>query len=425
MSKSRICVVAVVTALVGLSVALPPGSAHAIPPTVVLHSSDADLEIFQYVDDQHQRDPDASFTDFISLAEHRHPATIKALEGTSSAFVNQATTLETPAQPPFPSTPLNDIAVTGRADAGATATGNGVAVPVTDNSGSFDVDFTIEGGDVPVFFSGAEQTSNGDKDSCSPATVELEGPGAFDRKFVAYSGGDCPAPKPHSNSWAETDTLATGEYEIFVSYEAEVSDDAQTEPASMSASSVLTLNLSFFPPSADFTTTVAGSTAHFNASRSNEGAADRKLTKYEWTFGDGTTKTTTTPMVTHTYPAGPTKPVKYPVTLRTVDSGGAVSPVATHDVAATTTSVKIAKGKALALSGFVAPNRHGKRMLITLLRRKGSHFHPVAKDRPKLNAHSRYVSTLKRGHGGKCQVVASYPGDRTHLASRAGAVFTC
>jgi hypothetical protein len=419
----------VVVLLFVASVALPgvqPIAAHAAGSVVQLHGDSADIDAFQFVDDQHQVDAPASGNDFIAFGTHRGGTKTTGPEGSAKAFVNQASTIETPAEPPFPLSPINDIAMDGNSTSAATATGNGTAVPFAFTDGSFEADFTTTAA-VPVFFSGAIHTTNTDAaHSCSAVTVTLDGGARFSRTFFAYTGADCKESGPHQASWAESVTLpANDEYEIDVEYNSEVEDVIDDHPRSATASATASLNLSFFPPTARFTKTISGSKAAFDGSGSSVNGADDHLGKWEWTFGDGKTATTTKPKVTHTYPVTPARARTYTVTLRVVDAGGAVSPPVKATVLGTAVSVKVKKKGALGISGAVTPNRRGKHVTVALARKQHGKFRVAASVTATLTGHSKYATAFEPPPGGKCQVTVRFAGDKTHLASRRTKTFRC
>lgn len=419
----------VVLLFVAAALALPavkPVAAHAAGPVVQLNGDSADFDGSQFVDDQHRVDLSASGDNFLTFGTHRGGTKTSGPEGTATAFVNQASTMETPAEPPFPLSPLNDIAMDGTSTSAATATGNGSAVPFSFADGSFEADFQTNAA-VPVFFSGTIHTTNGDpKHSCSGVSVTLDGGAKFSRTFVAFTGADCKQSGPHQASWAESVTLpADDEFEIDVEYNSEVEDVIDDHPRSATASATASLNLSFFPPTARFTKTIAGSTATFDGSGSSVNGADDHLARWEWTFGDGKTATTKKPKVTHTYPVTTAKAKTYAVTLRVVDAGGAVSPPVKATVLGTAVSVKVKKKGALAVAGAVTPNRRGKHVVITLARKKGGKFRVAASVTVTLTAHSRYAAAFEPPPAGKCQVAVRFPGDKTHLASKRTKTFRC
>ena len=69
-------------------------------------------------------------------------------------------------------------------------------------------------------------------------------------------------------------------------------------------------------PSAAFTATQSGASVSFNASGSTD--PDGSVASYSWSFGDGTSVTTSAPTITHTYARG----ASYPATLTVTDNEG-------------------------------------------------------------------------------------------------------
>jgi PKD repeat protein len=192
-----------------------------------------------------------------------------------------------------------------------------------------------------------------------------------------------------------------------VDYATEADDTLGDEPPSVSASAVASINLAFFPPTAAFTKTLSGFNAHFDGSGSHEGAAQRSLAKWIWTFGDGTKKTSTTAGVTHTYPASPSTPPTYTVTLQVVDSGGALSKPVSHTVAGTATTFGIKKTPSkIDASGVVKPNRSGRHVGVTLQRKQGGSFHVLATHTPTLNSTSHFATSFSRPAAGACRLQA-------------------
>lgn len=404
---------------------LHAGPAHAAGPVVQLTGDSADLDTNQFVDDNHQANADASDDDYLSFAGHRGPPKSHGLEGSAAAFASLAATMETPAEPPFPLAPLNDVAMDGTSTSTATATGRGSAVPDAFSDGSFEATF-VTTAPVEVFFSGFLHTTNTDPhDSCSSVTVELTG-GGVDRHFAAFTG-ECTSPGPRQKGWAENLTLpGNTEYELDVDYDTEVDDVVSSgEPASMSAAATASLNLAFFPPTARFDHTVSGFTATFDGSRSAPPDANHHIVKWVWTFGDGTSRTTTTPIVTHRYPRSPAAPPTYAVTLHVVDAGGAISPTVGQSVRGTAVSLHVKRKAKLVVTASVAPNRRGRSVVVTLARRRHGRFHVVATHHETLSIHSRFVASFVRAAAGRCQMVVRYPGDKTHLASRRSKTFGC
>jgi hypothetical protein len=211
-----------------------------------------------------------------------------------------------------------------------------------------------------------------------------------------------------------------------VDYYSEVDDSVPGEASSLSASATASTNMSFWPPSAAFTKTLAGFKAHFDGSGSHEGAAQRSLTKWEWTFGDGTKKTTTGPSVTHTYPMSPSTPPIYKVTLQVVDSGGAVSKPVVHPVDGTATRFGVTKTVSkIDVAGIVKPNRSGHHVDVELERKQSGSFHVLAAHSASLNGTSHFATSFSRPPPGTCRIQARYPGDGTHLASQEVKTFAC
>jgi hypothetical protein len=418
--------VAVLVLAAGVTLpALPSGAVINSGPVVSVGSDSAVLDTSQVVDDTHQATANKSGDNFFTFAEHRGPPTSHGVEGTASGFVSEAASIETPAQPGFPVGPVNDIAMSGISRSTATATGNGPAVPDADADGSFqaEVDTTAP---VPIFFSGAIHTTNTDaKHSCSSVTVDFAGPN-FDRRFEAFTGSDCPKLTPHQKAWAESFTLpAAGEYGIDVDYSSEVEALSTGGALSKSASATASLNMAFFPPTAKFSQTISGSTATFNGAGSSAADAKHHLAKWEWTFGDGKTATTSKPTVKHTYPASPRKAPSYAVTLQVVEAGGALSPKIRHVIRGTAVSVKVKRGPALAFTATVTPNRRGRPVSVTLARKQHGKFRVVATLRGTLTSHSRFAAEFEGPPNGRCQLAVRYRGDKTHLASRGVKTFAC
>jgi len=398
----------------------------AAPPVVQLQSTSADLGTDQFVDSAHKTSTNKTGDGFLAFAEHRAPAKVHGTEGTASAFASMAATMETPGQPPLPTGPLNDIAVSGKSTAGATATGSGPAVPNSDSNGSLTVEFTVSGTtSVPVFFSGTLHTANTDAaDSCSLVTVDLTS-ASFSRHFHVHTG-DCGVTNPHQLSFAESAMLPADDYDLTVDYSSEVDDTVPGEARAMSASATVLVNLSFFPPIARFSTSLSGFTGHFDGATSSPGTAGRPIARWRWHFGDGRTATTTTPRVAHTYPTSPHTAPVYTVTLQVVDSGGSVSPPISHHVLGTATSVGVSKTSTkVTAAGVVRPRRAGHAVTVALQRRSHGRFRTLATHHPHLSSSSRYSTHFSRPAAGTCRIVSTYPGDRSHLASRASKPFAC
>jgi hypothetical protein len=424
MRQIRALTVGAVLSMVGLALPALETPATATVPTVTVSSDSADINLFEFVNDTSQRQPDTSANDFFSFAHHLGGAAAKQSgpSGTSTAFVRQASTISTPAQPPFPVQPVADIALDGLSTSAATVTNDdSTGTPVTDAQGTFSADFTLDQ-DTPAFFGGFMQTTETDLDNeCSYALVDIASAGTFTRHYEADSPAGCnnpgPPAAPRQKGWAESVTMPAGSYTLSVDYYSEV-DDTPTEAHSLTASASVSFNLAFMPPAATFTTKLAGSKATFNAQGSSAGTAARPLASYNWTFGDGKTATTSTPTVTHTYPASPTSVHNYKVTLQVVDNGGAVSAPATHTVHGTATTVGVSKTAAkVKAAGRVSPRRAGHHVVVTLSRKSGGRFHVLATHRPTLSSTSHYSTSFARPAAGRCRLRTRYPGDASHLAS--------
>ena len=76
-------------------------------------------------------------------------------------------------------------------------------------------------------------------------------------------------------------------------------------------------------PTASFTQRPDGLTVLLDGSASYDPDSGDSVRQWTWTFGDGTTQTTTVPKVTHTYPVAG----DYLASLQVTDSNGATSPV--------------------------------------------------------------------------------------------------
>ncbi len=124
----------------------------------------------------------------------------------------------------------------------------------------------------------------------------------------------------------------------------------------------------------------------FDASTSTdrEGAIGGGIVQYQWNFGDGTTETTTTPRVAHTYPRDGTVVVQ----LIVVDRQGATSPSVALPVKLTDGSppvVVITKPKANQKIALVTKKtktvtRKGKKSKVTTTRRRRLAFGGSGKD---------------------------------------------
>jgi hypothetical protein len=434
MRQVRALAVGVVASMAGLALPALEAPAAASVPTVSVTSDSADINMFEFVNPNTSAPvgtvtQDTGDSNFFSFAHHLggSGSTVSGPSGTSTAFVRQASTITTSAQPPFPVLPVGDIALDGLATSAATVTNDtSTGVPVTFSEGTFSASISLDQ-DTPVFFSGFLQTIEQDLDGeCSYAYVDISG-GAFTRHYEADSPAGCRlAGATRQKGWAESATMTAGtDYEVNVDYYSEL-DDTPNEAHSMTASANASFNLAFMPPSAAFTTKLSGSKATFNAGGSSAGAAARPLASYRWTFGDGKKATTTTPTVTHGYPTSPTTAPTYKVVLQVVDNGGAISAPVSHLVHGTATTLAISKtATKLKATGKVTPRRGGHHVVVTLARKSSGSFHVLATHKPTLTSTSTYATSFARPHPGTCRLVTRYPGDATHLASMRTRVFAC
>jgi hypothetical protein len=400
--------------------------AAALVPAVQLTGTAADINTSQFVTGGSPSTHDTNGTDFLTFARHLAPAKLTGVEGSASAFASQASSMETPGQPPFPTGPLNDIGLNGTVTSGATATGQGSAVPVAFSEGTLTVDFDTSTS-VPIFFSGALHVTETDStDNCSYVTVDLTGSIARHFKAGHGTGSPCSSTTPRQKAFAQSITLPAGSYELAVDYYSEVDDTVPNEPASMSASATVSLNLTFLPPTARFTKTLSGFAGHFDGSGSSVGDPNRQIAKWKWNFGDGRSATTTTPKVAHTYPASPRGAPTYTVTLQVVDSAGGLSPPVQHTVLGTATTLTVSRTSSrVTAAGAVHPSRAGRSMDVTLTKKRNGVFRLLATHHPTLSATSHYSTRFVRPTAGMCRIIALYPGDAGHLASQKAKTFAC
>src|SRR5438105_1034860 len=152
-----------IVALASLSL---PGAlvstARAAGPNVTLQDNSADIDTFQALNQTDTQSRSKTRDNFFAFAENLLPPDLKGVEGTAKVFAQQASVMVTPAQPPFPITPLNAIGLSGRVRSKATKNNNSApGVPVADSHGSLSVDFTTSG-DTPFQFDGALLATNQD-----------------------------------------------------------------------------------------------------------------------------------------------------------------------------------------------------------------------------------------------------------------------
>lgn len=173
-------------------------------------------------------------------------------------------------------------------------------------------------------------------------------------------------------------------------------------------------------PAAGVSHSVDDFEATLEGSGSVSPVAGRSITQYLWEFGDGTSDSTSTPTVTHSYGPG-----DHMATLQVVDSAGARSSILAEPVAGSRTSVKAKakRGKAR-VKGNVVPARQGERVAVELQRGKKGAFVKVAAKLAKLKAGGNYKVSFKLPKAKKCRVVATFGSDEL-VASSATKTFAC
>jgi len=399
-------------------------SASLNVPVITLTTDAADINTSQVLDGATENATETPGSQFLTFGHQQAPTTLTNGTASASAASSQSAALSTPTALPLPVSPLDDISVDAAATSRATATATSSTAPVATANGTLSAQFTTSGS-VPVFFTGTEQTSNTDAtDSCSHASVVLTGP--VSRSFAA-SSGHCKEVNPGHQQWAQSITLPAGSYSVDVDYSTQVDDNVTNgEPTSVLAFATLSANLSFLPPSAQFTTTPSGFSASFNGAAAFAGLSGRPVISWHWQFGDGTAAVTTQPRITHIFPASPRRAPTYRVTLQVLDTAHALSPPVSHTVLGTATTLAVTKtALRLVTSGVVGPNRQGRSVVVTLARKVNGSFHVLATHRPPLSSRSRFATTFRRPARGTCRVVARYPGDATHLASTTQRIVSC
>ena len=241
----RVGILVVAVAAILGALAIPVGQVGAAQPVVTIDSSSADIDTFQALSSSVEQSRDRSGNDFFAFAEGLNPPVLKGPEGKADTFVSQASTIISPAQPPFPASPVHGIGTSGRARVEANKSSNPApGVPVADANGSFSADFETSG-PTPFQFSGALLTSNDDHDDCSEITVQLSG--SFNRTFTAHQGGGCSGSAPHSRGFVVQDVLPAGSYELSTDYDAEVDPEAHGQGV-LTGTAAIEADLSFFPP---------------------------------------------------------------------------------------------------------------------------------------------------------------------------------
>jgi PKD repeat protein len=175
-------------------------------------------------------------------------------------------------------------------------------------------------------------------------------------------------------------------------------------------------------PTPRFTAHPDGFAAALNGTASEANLEGRTVAKWIWSFGDGATKVTTTPLVRHKY----TQFGNHTVTLVVEDSEGARSTSLAKIVKGTTMDVAVDKSaERVRAYGPVNPDHPGDGVTVTLLRHRDGRFRKVDSNTPTLNSASRYSTAFDRPKDGRCRMKASYLGDADHLGSTAVANFAC
>lgn len=81
--------------------------------------------------------------------------------------------------------------------------------------------------------------------------------------------------------------------------------------------------------------------------------------------------------------------------------------------------------RAVKVRGSLSPNHRGKRVVVTLYRKRGGAFRAIATKRPRLSATSGYATKFARPRRGKCKVTARFRGDADSRPSRRSVKFRC
>jgi hypothetical protein len=83
------------------------------------------------------------------------------------------------------------------------------------------------------------------------------------------------------------------------------------------------------------------------------------------------------------------------------------------------------KGTKIKVRGAVSPPRPGKRIVVTLYRKRAGVFGTIAAKRPKLSTMSAYAASFARPGRGTCKVTARYPGDAAYAPAAVSRTFRC
>ena len=418
--------VAATTAAGLVAAASAAATATASAPVVSLNGTTADVTTTSFIDATHQSITDLPANDFLAFSGDPTPSNASIGDTSAVGTASQSTSVGAPSGQPFPVQGINSIHVEGSSNAVVTATAGDAAVPVATAGGRFGAEFATSG-TVPVLFSGTLQTTNADvNDTCAFAEVTITGP--VSRTFDAGTGDACAAGTTPNGQWSQSISLPAGTYRLDVTYFATVDDQVVTkmEPASLASATGASVALTFFPPTAAFTTSLSGSVAVFDASTSAPGAGHSPLTTWIWDFGDGGRAVTSQPLVKHTFPASPTAAPTYRVTLQVVDAGQGVSKFVSHGVAGTAVAFTLSRTtSSLHVTGSVRPSRAGHQVVVSLARKVGGTFTTLSTRRPALSSLSRFASTMARPMAGTCRVRVRYAGDATHLAALSQHIFSC
>jgi hypothetical protein len=233
-------------ALGGVLAALAAPAAPAFAaPVVTVGEIGASLDTFQALNSNVTNSLDKNDDSFFRFTENLLPPTLTGGEGKADTFAQQATTVVTSAQPPFPVAPVNGISLSGRVRSTANKANNALpGVPVADSTGSMSAEFATSAS-TPFQFSGALLATNEDPNDCTLITVKLSGP--VSRSFAAQQGGDCSTSGlPNTPAFVVTGALPAGSYALSVDYEAEV--NPENPGNSFSSLGEVEVNLQFLPP---------------------------------------------------------------------------------------------------------------------------------------------------------------------------------
>jgi hypothetical protein len=254
---------------------------------------------------------------------------------------------------------------------------------------------------TPAFFDGSLLAANDDTDNCTQISVNLTGPKNFSRILSADKGRGCLSAGPRQKGFAQTDVLQPGVYTLSVDYQAEVDPE---QPGMLTAFGAVEVDLEFFPPTARFNKSQSGSKVMFDGVASSAPSGGGPITRWEWTFGDGKTASTPSPRVTHVYPLAVAAPIVYKASLQVVDAHGGISAPTTQTILGTATLFTITKKQStLGVAGSVKPNLHGRRVIVTLRRKKAGIFKTITVKTPTLNSSSQFSTSFGRPPTGVLQ----------------------